>query len=607
MKNQNKKYTTISNMLFCLKSTKEYLPKLLVWTFLSIIVQLALPIIEIYLPKIIIDELTNNDSLQPLLLVVLISTSLFAVFTAFSKLCDKYVYNNKVQMGSYYIHKVSQKNLSTDYTNYQNEDFLSLQQESYDMCGRNESVLINIYYIWITLLSSTLGFIVYTSILANLNFLIVIFLIISSLAIYFLNKPITNWTEKNNAQRAKYSHKLGYIDSVSSDIKSAKDIRLYGMAEHLKEIYNQNVLKIEIWYKKYSKLILKVVFANSSISLLREGIAYAYLIYITLNSEISVGQFVLYFSAITGFSTWLQNIITQFTQMNRTSMHISKFRNYLEFDENFKRENGININDKLSSPCTIEIKNVKYKYPNSDNLILDDMSLNIKKGEHLGIIGLNGAGKTTLVNLICGLTDPTQGEILYDKINIKDYNRSDYYKLFSAVFQNYSLLALSIEEVIAETTTENIDKNKLAECLKIAGIYERILSLPNGVKTKIDKSVNDNATDFSGGEIQKLLLARAIYKNSPILILDEPTAALDPIAENKLYNSYHEITKGKTSIFISHRLASTRFCDRIILINNGKIEEMGTHTELLANKAMYYDLFETQATYYRESVVDNNE
>jgi len=334
---------------------------------------------------------------------------------------------------------------------------------------------------------------------------------------------------------------------------------------------------------------------------LREGVAYGYLIYLAFSGKIDAGEFVLYFAAITGFSGWLGSIFSQLAEMKRISLFVTKFRNYLDFPDVFKREGGISVYDKLTSPCRIELKNVCYRYLGAESDTLHNINLTIKPGEHLGIVGLNGAGKTTLVKLICGLIDPTSGEILYDGINIKEYDRIEYYRIFSAVFQQYSLLPLSIEEAIAETTVENINNNKVKDCLITAGLWDKVISLPNGAKSVLDKSINDDAVVFSGGETQKLLLARAIYKESPVLILDEPTAALDPIAENKLYENYHEITDEKTSIFISHRLASTRFCDRIILIDNGRIAETGTHIELLKTEGIYFSLFETQAKYYRDN------
>ena len=595
-----KTYTTISNMLFCLKCTTEFIPSLLLWVLLSIAVKVAVPVLEMYIPKIVINEITDGKSWLSLLNIVFAVTASLALLGAFAKFFEGCVNARKDMIGLYYIRKISHKALTTDYANREIESFRTLQEECYQMCQNNESTLRNIYYVWISFFAGIIGFVFFSAILTQLNIVVLIFLVASTTASYFLSLRITKWSEKNNAERTKYHQKLGYIDTVAEDIKSSKDIRLYDMEGWLHRIYKENIGKIAKWYKRYDKIVLKVTFANSTISLLREGVAYGYLIYLALNNKINIGDFVLYFAAITGFSGWFGSIIGQLAEMKRISIYISKFRNYLEYPETFRRENGITTENKLFTPCKIELKNVCYKYLGAENNTLHNINLTIEQGEHIGIVGLNGAGKTTLVKLICGLVDPTDGEVLYDGININEYNRIEFYKLFSAVFQQYSLLALSIGEAVSETTADNVDTEKVINCLKTAGLWEKISSLPNGTKSLYDKGVNDDAVAFSGGEIQKLLLARAIYKDAPILILDEPTAALDPIAENKLYENYHDITNKKTSVFISHRLASTRFCDRIILINSGTIEEIGTHTELLQNKGFYYTLFETQAKYYRE-------
>lgn len=595
-----KKYTVTNNMLYCLQSAMKSIPSLLLWVTFSIATRVAIPILEMYIPKIVITEITKGESWQSLIVVVLIITLSLAVLNGFAKFCERSVYDRKNLIGLYYIRKISNKALTTDYANRETESFRTLQEESYQTCQGNESTLRNVYYTWISFFAGIVGFIFYSAILTQLHVVLLGFLIVTTMASYFISLSIAKWTEQNNAERTKYHHKLGYIDTVAEDIRSAKGIRLYDMIGWLQQIYQDNIEKIAKWYKRYDKLVFKVTFFNSSISLLREGVAYAYLIYLSFNNKIGVGDFVLYFAAITGFSAWLQSIITELSEMKRVSVFVSKYRNFLEYPESFQRKSGISTSEKLNFPCEIVLKNVSYRYLGAEVNTLEDINFTIKKGEHIGIVGLNGAGKTTLIKLICGLIDPTEGEILYDGINIKEYNRIEFYKLFSAVFQQYSLLALSLEEVVAETTPNKIDIDKVQKCLKVAGLWDKILALPQCVKTPYDKSVNENATSFSGGETQKLLLARALYKNAPVLILDEPTAALDPIAENDLYENYHKITREKTSLFISHRLASTRFCARIILINHGKIEEVGTHTELLNNKGLYYNLFETQARYYRE-------
>ncbi|MBP5222541.1 MAG: ABC transporter ATP-binding protein, partial [Lachnospiraceae bacterium] len=247
------------------------------------------------------------------------------------------------------------------------------------------------------------------------------------------------------------------------------------------------------------------------------------------------------------------------------------------------------------------LENVSFRYGEDSGEILTDISLELKAGEHLAIVGLNGAGKTTLVKLICGLIEPTKGRVLYNGTDIREFNRIQYYGLFGAVFQDYSLLPVTIEEIVAADVEEAADAKRVEECLKQAGLWKKISSLEHGIKSRYDSAFWDDGMNLSGGETQKLLLARALYKQAPVIILDEPTAALDPIAENRLYESYDEIMKNKTTVFISHRLASTRFCTRILLLEKGRVTEEGTHEQLLARKGKYSELFETQAKYYREN------
>lgn len=218
----------------------------------------------------------------------------------------------------------------------------------------------------------------------------------------------------------------------------------------------------------------------------------------------------------------------------------------------------------------------------------------------MAIVGLNGAGKTTLVKLLCGLYIPTFGEIRVNGVPVKKFLLEDYYKHFSPVFQNIKTSFLSLAQTVAGTTDTHVDAEKVEQCMRLAGLGAKLDSLPEGIYTKLDKQVNENATELSGGEAQKLMLARALYKDAPMLVLDEPTAALDPIAESLIYQEYRKMTLGKSALFISHRLASTRFCDRILYLENGVITEEGAHEQLLADGKKYAELFEMQSCWYRE-------
>lgn len=316
-----------------------------------------------------------------------------------------------------------------------------------------------------------------------------------------------------------------------------------------------------------------------------------------MNDGIGAGDFVLYFNAIfklkEATSEWCNNM----SGYQWISGNINNYREYLEMEDSTNRGKGEPVPE---GECEIEFRNVTYIYGGAEKPTLNNLSFTLHKGEKLALVGLNGAGKTTIVKLMCGLYDPTEGEILLNGKPVNSYNRDEYFTLFGAVFQDIALLAVTIAENIAGADADNFDRERVYDCLKKAGLYDKVMSLPEKENTRLVKSVFENATELSGGQTQKLALARALYKDAPILLLDEPTAALDPIAEQEMYLKYADFTKGKSSVFISHRLASTRFCDRIIMIENGTLTETGTHAQLMVQCGKYAELFELQSSYYND-------
>lgn len=339
------------------------------------------------------------------------------------------------------------------------------------------------------------------------------------------------------------------------------------------------------------------------LTFVRNGIVYLFLISGVLKGNISAAQFVLYFNTVNAFTGGIGKIMTDLAALQKQSLDICAVREFLDYPGIFKMDQGIPITPDLNIPYQIELQDVSFRYPEAKKDTLSHISLTIRPGEKLAIVGLNGAGKTTLIKLICGFLDPTEGKVLLNDTDIRMYNRRDYYRLFSAVFQDFSVLDVTIAENIAQTD-ENINWPLIDQCIDQAGLTEKIKRLPNGVETYIGR-VFEDGIHLSGGELQRLMLARALYKNAPVIILDEPTSALDPIAESGLYSKYNELTDGRMAVYISHRLASTRFCDRIILITEGRIDEEGTHDELITRNGHYADLFELQSRYYMEGGADN--
>ena len=591
----------MKNIWYCIKKTSEWYFALLVLYIILTLVNAIIPILSAFLPKLVIERLTSDSDIWGLINTVMIFMGSIAVLTGVSKFLKKYLYFEKFSINVRYLKLVATKGLTTDYINQENGTFRKLQEESFQCCN-GHSPLTQVYDVLQSLGTSVLGIAVFSAVLFKLNAAVILFLVVTTAFSFYLNKRVVKWTDEHSKERMGYVQQLSYINAVSGDARSAKDIRLYPMAKWFSDIYEDNMKGIAAWYRKLTKKLFRVTACDGALGLLREGIIYLYLIYMFMNGHISVGDFVLYFGVVNGFSSWLSEIFAEALVLNQLSTKIKRFREYLDFPEYYCKEDGVHP-DREKMPKEIELKNVSFRYEKNQPYVLKNFSLMIRPGEHLAVVGLNGAGKTTLIKLICGLIDPTDGQVLYNGKPITEYNRVELYQMYSAVFQQFSIMPVTVGEIIAEAPTAQVDSERVKKCLELAGMWERIQKLPDKLQSQYGRTIYDEGIEFSGGETQKLLLARSIYKSAPILLLDEPTAALDPIAESELYQKYNQISEGKTAVFISHRLASANFCDRIILIENGAICEEGTHRELLAKKGKYYNLFEVQAKYYRKEEV----
>jgi len=331
----------------------------------------------------------------------------------------------------------------------------------------------------------------------------------------------------------------------------------------------------------------------------RDGISFFYIGYLAIKKLLTLGDFSMCVSAASTLYWSLFNIVRGVQEITKRCNYAADFLTFLDYPAAMSK----GTKETKQGEHVIEFCNVSFKYPRSENFVLRNINLTIRSGEHLSIVGLNGAGKTTFIKLLCRLYDVTEGEIKIDGINIKEYSDEAYRKLFAVVFQDFKLFAFSLKENIALGDEE--DAEKIEEVLKLSGLYEDAMKLEHGLDTTLYKSFDEQGTELSGGQQQKVAISRALYRNAPIVILDEPTAALDPVAEYEIYKKFDSLVGGKTAIYISHRLSSCKFCDHIAVFAEDTIKEYGTHDSLVNKEnGIYAEMFAAQAQYYIENTVE---
>lgn len=396
---------------------------------------------------------------------------------------------------------------------------------------------------------------------------------------------------------AKVNRVFTYIFWEMSDYKYGKDIRLYeskdmmgrkarGLSDEMRDAWKEQAEKQRVnnW-------------GSDVVNSFRDGISYFYIGFLALTGRITIGDFSMCVAAASSLYWSLFNIVNGFMDISRRCNYAHTYLEFLAYPAAMEK------GDKCVQKGEHEIcfSHVSFKYPRSEKYVLRDINLTIRSGEHLSVVGLNGAGKTTFIKLLCRLYDVTEGEILIDGINIKEYSEEEYRKLFAVVFQDFKLFAFSLKENVV--LDEQEDEEKLRGILEQVGLSEDVAKLPEKENTLIFKSYDENGVELSGGQQQKLAIARALYRGAPIVILDEPTAALDPVAEYEIYRQFNTLVGGKTAIYISHRLSSCKFCDRIAVFAGETIAEYGIHEELVKlPEGVYAEMFAAQAWYYVDAV-----
>ena len=598
------KYNLWQNTGFMLRTSRKYAKSVFPLCIVLALLSAGKSVAELLIAPAILNKIELSASLGSVVFTIAAFALVLMLLSGLRSYVDTNALFGRIAVRSQGIYlSISRKYAETSYPNLLNTDFLALGEKASAACAGNSESSEAIWTTLTDLMTSCIGFIVYLALLTNLNLWLAALVAATTAVSYFASKRINEWGYLHRSEELELTKKIEYANKTATSREFAKDIRMFGLRGWLEDLWGSTMRLYSAFCAKRERKYIWANIIDIVLTFLRNGIAYAFLIGITVKNGLPASQFLLYFAALSGFAQWVVEILDKLSVMHKQSLDISTIREFLDWDEPFDLNGGERIAFEPNKQYEIRLDNVSFRYPKADKDTLSHINLTVHPGEKLAIVGLNGAGKTTLVKLVCGFLDPTEGRILLNGEDIRKFNRNDYYALFSAVFQEFSVLDVTVKENVAQCV-DGIDETRVWQCIDKAGLTEKIKSLPKGIETHLGRRVFKDGVEFSGGQTQRLMLARALYKNAPILVLDEPTAALDPIAENDIYQKYNDMTHGRTSFFISHRLASTRFCDRIIFVDGGKIAEEGTHDELLKNGGGYAYLFEVQSKYYRSDNQD---
>ncbi|MBQ8611195.1 MAG: ABC transporter ATP-binding protein [Oscillospiraceae bacterium] len=595
------KYSAWSNCLWMLGRAWRTEKSVLVLAALLVVMGTAQSLLQLLAAPMVVRAVENRLPLPQLLGVIFAFAGGLVVCAGMIGWLQTNQYNGRMTVRTQIRVLCKTKLWKTSYANLQQPSFLSAAHRAQDATNDYWNGVHAVWDYYTELLTAAFCFLVWSTLLIGVDPLLLAVTAITSL-LGFLGENL-GWhrARRFTADQGGAVHRLKYIDRCARDTVLAKDLRLYHMQPMLENAVADASKTLYHYMHKFALHRFLGFSVSPCMDLIRNSVAYAYLLSIVLKNEMTAAQFLLAFSAVTALGSRLADICTFISNIKTASQDISHVREFLDIEEPFLFKNGTAVPAAPDGKYIIRLRDVSYRYPGAENDTLSHIDLTLSPGEKLAVVGLNGAGKTTLIKLLCGFLDPTEGEVLLNGQDIRQYDRRQYYALFSAVWQQHGVLAMSIAENVACTAADSpaFDRTRVEECLDKAGLSAKIRSLPNGFASLLGKAVHLDAVQLSGGEEQRLLLARALYKDAPFIVLDEPTAALDPIAESEIYQRYDQLTAGKSAVYISHRLASTRFCDRIILIADGGFAECGSHEELIAANGRYAELYEIQSRYYK--------
>ncbi len=572
---------------------KKY-PGYFVASIIKLLADIVYPFINIMISPLIIDELLGGRDTDVLIryaaIIVVCGPLLAFVSFLMTMIQEKY----DVKFNSYFSEMLGKRIMEMDFQLTEDKKCLDqLEKANTGMPGYSGGVhgIAAKFFEIIKCAATILGAV--TLIIMRAPVLLAVTIIIILFNAYVYNKQSELEIKLYN-NISSVNRQFGYLAFELSSFEYGKEIRLYDAEEMMSEKWQGYTDYLNSEYKRHSDSGFFWTRQSVYASVIKDAITYLYLGVMVIRRVISIGGFSQMLSAAGAFHTNTQSMIYAVQEIIKRCNYAHEYVLFMDYPAAIEK-GTLPIKE---GEHVIEFRHVSFTYPNTTVRVLEDVNIKLRPGEHLSVVGLNGAGKTTFVKLLCRLYDPTSGEILLDGINIKEYDYEQYMSLFTPVFQDFKLLAFTMKENL--TLNSKCSDEEVLSILESVGLGNKVSVLEKGIHTMLFKSFDENGIEPSGGEQQKLAIARALFKRAPVVILDEPTAALDPVAEYDIYRQFDSLVGGKTAIYISHRLSSCKFCDRIAVFSGGKVAEYGTHDELVdLPDGIYAEMFAAQARYYQ--------
>lgn len=596
----NKKRHAISNIVFVYKHMLSWHPESIIMIVLNTLSVAIAPFIWVIVPKLIIDALMADAEMSWIVRVLLITLALSSIVHFTKEACIG-IYRMKMsRIRMLFGLELHGKAMDLDYHHVENVDTQNLLHKATRTTSNPNSGMGGVMRYSFSIFGYALGFIGYLGIILRLHPLVLLYLLVSVYAVYKIKSKSDDYHFKMDDTIRPIERKFRYLARVMTDFEFGKDARIYQLKGFVLDKMRHFNRESEAVRRDINRNYMKAGIIDVTLIFVRDIIVYGYIAYMTLKGLMSFGDFILYTATISGFATWMHELMNDFTELKLAARYVDHYRDFMDIESSTSEKET--LSPPRGSDLDIAFENVSFAYPGTDKSVFKGLNLTIPAGQKLAVVGVNGAGKTSLIKLLTGLYRPTGGSIKIKGTDITRLHLRDLYQLFSVVYQEIRPFAASIKENVA--ASEHAHSERVWESLDRAGLSAKVKSLDQNIDTPLLKVIEDHGLELSGGENQKLALARALYKDGQIVILDEPTAALDPIAEKDIYESFSDMIGGRTAIFISHRLSSTKFCDKVAYFENGNIIEYGTHDELMAMSGKYAHMFYTQAQYYQDSEME---